>query len=94
MKTELDKFRTRWRRWLGNKTRQDEPYWTTLLDNNWLSWVDKVYGDNDFGFHGITFTSGPEAVKAAYAKAIDNATMEHLRRLDSLYANEKFERRM
>jgi hypothetical protein len=29
-----EKFRTRWRRWLGNKTRANKEDWVTLLDSN------------------------------------------------------------
>jgi hypothetical protein len=92
MKSDLDIFRTRWRRWLGNKTRCDMPTYITLLDSNWLGWVDRVLSDNDLPYHRLTFTSSPEDVKAAYGKAIDNATMEHLYQLDSLYATEQFEK--
>lgn len=93
MKSELEQLRTRWRRWLGNKTRRDEPHWTTLLDSTWLGWVDRVFNDSGFEYHGITFRSQPEDVKAAFARAISNATIDHLRRLDGLYANEKVEKR-
>lgn len=85
----LKRFRTRWRRWLGNKTRFDKSHWTTLLDSNWLGWVDRVFSDNGFDYHGITCMSGPEEVKAAYGRAIDHATMNHLYKLDGLYAAEK-----
>jgi hypothetical protein len=90
---QLKRFRTRWRRWLGNKTRVDRDDWVTLLDSNWLGWVDKVYTSAGFDYHGVTFTTPREVVKSAYAQAIDNATMEHLRRLDSLYAESSFEAR-
>lgn len=90
-KTPLEKFRTRWRRWLGNKTRWDEPHWTTLLDSNWLGWVDKVFSANGFDYHGLNFMSDREEVKAAYSRAIDNATMDQLYALDGLYAEEKFD---
>lgn len=90
-KTPLEQFRTRWRRWLGNKTRINEPTWVTLLDCNWLGWVDRVFTDADIDYHGITFMASREEVKEAYARAIDNATMEHLYKLDSLYATEKCE---
>lgn len=89
----LERFRTRWRRWLGNKTRWDKPYWTTLLDSNWLGWVDKVYNAHDFDYHGLSFTSCREEVKLIYGRAIDNATMDHLYKLDEIYANQIFEDR-
>lgn len=91
MKTELEKFRTRWRRWLGNKTRFDKSAWTTLLDSNWTGWADRVLGDD---YPGISFMTPREVVKALYAEAIDRATMDDLRRLDSLYATERVERLM
>jgi hypothetical protein len=79
----LEQFRTRWRRWLGNKCRRDGPYWTTLLDTNWLGWVGRTLGDVD---DGINLFSSREEIKAAYAKAINVATMDDLRRLDGIYA--------
>lgn len=42
---DLEAFRTRWRRWLGQKCRIDKDYWTTLLDSNGPGWPDLVYGD-------------------------------------------------
>ena len=84
-------MRTRWRRWLGNKTRIHEPHWTTLLNSNWLSWASQVYDDCGFEFPRINpMTGSREIVKAVYAKAIDNATMIHLSRLDGLYAADRW----
>lgn len=42
MKSELEIFRTRWLRWLGQKTRCDKEVWTELLDCNWSGWASKV----------------------------------------------------
>ena len=84
----LKKFRTRWKRWLGQKTRVDKPYWTTLLDSNWVGWVEKVLGD-DYRPIGITTI---EKVKQVYMAAINRADFNQLYKLDSLYANEKFEK--
>jgi hypothetical protein len=43
---DLEKLRTRWRRWLGNKTRRDKDNWITLLDSNWIGWAGNVMGDD------------------------------------------------
>src|SRR5687767_5815063 len=82
MKSELDKFKTRWRRWLGNKTRANRPDWVTLLDSNWLGWVDQVMGEDSAPI-GL---APRETVKAAYLVAINRATMSDLQKLDALYA--------
>ena len=82
----LEQFRTRWRRWLGNKTRRDMPTWTTLLDSNWMGWVERVTPD----YTPLRLeAAGRESVKALWLAAIDAATMADLRRLDGLYAAEK-----
>jgi hypothetical protein len=90
-KSELEKFRTRWHRWLGNKTRFDKEAWTTLLDSTWTGWVDRVLGDS---YRGMPFHTPRETVKELYRKAINRATMDDLRRLDGLYATEKVEKQM
>lgn len=41
-KTELEKFRSRWFRWLGQMTRCDRDTWAELLDCNWSDWANKV----------------------------------------------------
>ena len=89
-KTELERFRERWRRWLGNKTRVDKPYWVTLFDSNYVGWVSKVFYDLGFEYHRLSFMSRREQVKAHYLKAINHATMRHLYRLDELYVREKY----
>lgn len=91
-KSALEEFRTRWRRWLGNKTRWDQSYWTTLLDSNWIGWADKVLSLRQPGYtyHGLSFTASREEIKMLYAQAIDVAMMDDLVKLDSLYAQEKW----
>ncbi len=86
----LEKFRTRWRRWLGNKTRVDKPYWVTLLDSNFVTWVGIVFDDCGFEYHGISWKTRRGQVKVQYLKAINNATMRHLYQLDELYVTDKF----
>lgn len=91
MKSDLEKFRTRWMRWLGNKTRIDKPYWVTLLDSNWSGWPDRTIGK-----HGDKAKAPPlmestrEAIKEYWEKAIEVADMDDLRKLDSQYADERF----
>ena len=87
---ELEKFRERWRRWLGNKTRIDKPYWVTLLDSNFVGWVDRVFTDCGLEYHGLSWTSNREQVKEQYLRAINLATMRHLQRLDELYVVAKY----
>ena len=91
--SELDKFRTRWRRWLGNKTRRGSVYYVSLFDANWVGWVYEVYEAYDLGIPSIKLSSTREEVKEIWTIAIDNADMDLLRKLDSLYAEEKIERR-
>ena len=82
----VQQFRTRWRRWLGNKTRRDMPTWVTLLDSNWMGWVERVSPD----YISLRLEdAGRENVKALWLAAIDAASMDDLYRLDELYAAEK-----
>ena len=82
----LEQFRTRSRRWLGNKTRRDMPTWTTLLDSNWMGWVGRVTPD----YIPLRIEDADrESVRDLWLAAIDAATMADLRRLDGLYAVEK-----
>jgi len=89
IKTETDKFRSRWRRWLGNKTRFDQPCWTTLLDSRWVGWAEKVFSDAGLDWEVLGFTADREKVKEVFSRAIDNADMDALKRLDGLYCAEK-----
>lgn len=87
-----DQFRTRWRRWLGNKTRRDKPAWVTLLDCNWLGWVEYVYGQCDLDYHPVDLLSVTrESLKALWLNAINHADMPMLDKLDGIYAAEKFD---
>ena len=91
MGEELEKFRTRWRRWLGNKTRIGKADWITLLDSNWLGWADKVLSDKEPGYtyHEVDYRSTREEVKTLFSRAINLYEMNHLYRLDSLYVTDK-----
>jgi hypothetical protein len=79
----LEKFRTRWRRWLGQKCRADKPYWTTLLQSNWMSWMGTILFR-----HNIRVSTGfidRKKTKELYSKAISLANMKELGQLDNLY---------
>jgi len=85
-------LRTRWRRWLGQKTRWDKPYWTTLLDCNWLGWASNVLAKHDIDME-TTFRSTRQDIKAYYLQAIDHADFWDLMKLDGLYATDLLDRR-
>lgn len=85
----LEQFRTRWRRWLGNKTRLDKPYYVTLLESRWSGWVWRVYDDCGLAYERPGLLADPLTLRALWRKAIDHADMDMLRRLDGLYAAEK-----
>lgn len=82
----VEKFRTRWRRWLGNKTAIGKPYWTTLLGSRWPGWCRAVCRE-----HGMKYEMDwtRESVKKMFGACIDVATMRELMRLDDIYASEK-----
>ena len=86
MDKDTERFRTRWRRWLGNKTAANKSTWTTLLDSRWSNWCGNVCQD-----HGILYKMDftPESVKRMYRICIDVATMRELMKLDGIYATEK-----
>lgn len=89
--TDLEKFRIRWKRWLGQKCRVDKPYWTTLLDTNWLGWAIKVCAKNHINPHCCAAClDNREDVKKFFAIAIDYADFRDLFKLDNLYCHERF----
>ncbi len=88
MENELGKFKTRWLRWLGQKTRIDRDCWVDLLDCNWSGWASKVLDRtpfDDLGLLGVL--SSREDVKKYYSTAIQLSNMDDLRKLDNLYAS-------
>jgi hypothetical protein len=85
----LERFRSRWRRWLGNKTRLDKPYYLTLLDTNWLGWAYSVYDALGMDYKTLGYKTSREDVKTFYLGAINAANMAQLFRLDGIYAGEK-----
>lgn len=80
---ELVKIRTRWLRWLGQKTRHDKPYWVSLLDCSWSGWAANINEES------LSIINSRLKVKDFFHKAIINATYEDLIRLDNIYATEK-----
>lgn len=87
IENELQKFRSRWLRWLGQKTRCDKPFWTTLLNCNWTGWVEQTLEAH--GFKPPSKMYGRKNIKFWYSVAINEASMIELRRLDNLYCSEK-----
>ena len=81
-----EQFRTRWRRWLGQKTRCGEPHWTSLLDRSWADWASGVLDDELLRWQDAT----RESVKAYWTRAINKASMYELYVLDELYAAERW----
>jgi len=62
------------------------PTWTTLLDSNWMGWVERVNPD----YIPLRLDDADrESVKALWLAAIDAASMADLRQLDGLYAVEE-----
>ena len=88
MDVKINIMRTRWRRWLGQKTRIDKPYWATLLDGNWRGWVSQVYKANNIDpIDDLILTRS--MVKDIFRRAINMATLEELDKLDILYCEDK-----
>jgi len=92
-KNTLEGFRTRWKRWLGQKCRIDKSNWTTLLDSNWSSWVNYVFNKHDIPYTPMGPFLDRVTLYEMYYKAIEVATMEELRKLDDLYCQDNFERK-
>ena len=92
MKSELEKFRTRWLRWLGQKTRYDKPYWVTLLNSTWSSWPNKVFERVGLEYPSVSIKSSREDVYYIFQCAIFEADMRDLIRLDNLYCTELVEK--
>ena len=91
MSDKLQKFRSRWRRWLGQKTRIDKPTWVTLLNSNWVGWAEKTMDKHRLPYTHIAFCSRRLRVKNFFSTAIECADMSDLLELDNLYATEKIE---
>ena len=82
---DLKIMRIRWRRWLGQKTRYDKPYWVTLLDSNWKQWANKVYESNSIFDKTLGVIADTYEIKPYYLNAINMATIEQLQQLDQIY---------
>lgn len=87
--SSLERFRSRWRRWLGNKTRCDKFYYLTLLESNWMGWVSSVLGDQNIVYRPLDYRASREEIKELYLIAINHANMKMLMKLDGIYAAEK-----
>jgi len=91
MKTELEIFKTRWHRWLGQKCRKDKSYWTTLLNSNWLGWATRILIKNDIDADELDagLLDSRVNVKKYFEIAIAYAEMKDLYALDALYVTDK-----
>ena len=92
MKNKLEQFRTRWYRWLGQKTRWDKDSWVSLLDCNWSGWANKIVRRIG-GYPTISPTSNRIDVYFIFRDAIADATMEELRELDRIFCTDLIEKR-
>ena len=88
---ELEKFRTRWNRWLGQKCRKEKPYWTTLVNGNGLGGATRVFVKNDINSCHVVAAclDNRDYVKKYFTLAIQYADMKDLYALDSLYCQDK-----
>ena len=87
MPTEVDPaLKTRWKRWLGQKTKWGKPYWTTLLTSNWLGWASHVLAEHGIDMDRPTVDSHPLEIREYYLQAIECAGSWDLMKLDGLYA--------
>ena len=84
----LEKLRTRWKRWLGQKTRTDKPYWTTLLDSSWLGWPNRTLHKHGIDIDSPSLRSSIQEIKSYYLQAIECSDIQDLMRLDNLYATD------
>ena len=93
MKNDLEKFRTRWYRWLGQKTRYDKANWTDLLDCNWSGWATKVLDRAGLDIGYLEPFSSRNDVYHHFQIAISEASMDELRKLDSIFCTNLIEGR-
>jgi len=91
--SDLDKFRTRWLRWLGQKTRCDGHAWVELLESNWVLWLEVVLDRFDIEVDLSLKNQNRETVKNYWSIAICKASMEDLIRLDDMYCTELIKKR-
>lgn len=88
---ELEKFRTRWLRWLGQMLREDRNTWAELHDCNWSNWAYKVLQKHNIDTY-ITIQSSLSEIKQFYTQAINRADIHDLIRLDNLWCTEQIKK--
>lgn len=88
-KTPTHKFRTRWRRWLGARTRVNDDDWTNLLNTNWSGWVTQVLIKHGLPPGKLPIWDGPIALRQYFLRAIDIADMDDMYKLDGIFAERK-----
>ena len=87
---QLKEFRTRWLRWLGQKTRRDGDAWATLSNCNWTAWASNTLDKHNVELSELSIMDGRMQIKKYFAKAIEVADLSDLHKLDQLYVNENF----
>ncbi len=87
---DLEEFRTRWKRWLGQKCRKDSSAWTTLYQSNWHSWASEILDRSEILSPLKASVRYPdrEQIKKHFSIAIGLANIGDLLRLDNLYCTE------
>ena len=94
MDNRLEKFRTRWYRWLGQKTRIDKSTWVELLDSNWIGWASNVLKKHNINFKEVLWgNSDRYGVKRHFSRAIKCADLRELGILDNLYCTDLINRK-
>lgn len=98
IETELEErtkqSRTRWLRWLGQKTRSDNSSWVELFSSNYSGWASKVLENHDIikkSFCVWRPGEGPplREIKEYFSAAINCASLFELSQLDELYVSEQ-----
>lgn len=93
MAFDLEKFRTRWFRWLGQKARPDRDGWVTLLESCWAGWANTILRRADqVSYPVLGLMSTRSDVYYCFRDAIAEATEEELKALDILYCDDLIEK--
>ena len=91
MKSELEKFRTRWMRWLGQKCRAGGVGWVDLLDSNYSGWACNIIEKHNL--EEIIPNINPKGSYDLFKTAIKLSDMSDLYKLDELYCQDMIKKR-
>jgi len=86
----LEKFRSRWYRWLGQMTRCDRDNWVELLGSSWSCWPGPILERAlpEMKYPNLDMHSTKRDVYYIFRNAIAEATWVDLLRLDTIYCQE------